>query len=378
MAMDYDWLADKLTEEYKEVFEKAELFACLRKIEEDEQNEMLMDLLDVLLAAQEEKRPVGEIVGPDLEKFCNSYFSGYTLKSYLKALPIRCYRIMKLLFVIEFLTLIMEYVDGGESFGLFQAATDLSGYGMGLLLGILISFFGYTLVRPFMFRWKRVTAGLYNTISLIVALGASFGIVFLMVPNGEITIQVPIFPVLLLSGGYILVYWAVRAVYRYRHHGNIRREWALSSGEKRKGFWEQIEREIPPELVKRYEKRNARLVKRGKEPLTPEEYTEWLRERERRSKAGDKLAMGIVGVAVLGAVIQTALTSTFVDTIIFIILLAVAEIPVVFMFRASYRGAACRKRILEECDRRGITVIEYCEEGVREDEVHGCVGSGDD
>lgn len=62
MAMDYVWLADKLTGEYKEVFEKAELFACLRKIEEDEQNEMLMDLLDVLLTAQEEKRPVWERV----------------------------------------------------------------------------------------------------------------------------------------------------------------------------------------------------------------------------------------------------------------------------------------------------------------------------
>lgn len=113
MSMSYVWMSDKLKGEYKEVFDKAEIFVGVRNIAGDEGNEMMMDLLDFLLSAQNEGKPVEEVIGTDVEKFCASYFSSYTMKNHLMNVPKALYRLMLIVFVIEIGTLFFMWLACG-------------------------------------------------------------------------------------------------------------------------------------------------------------------------------------------------------------------------------------------------------------------------
>ncbi len=372
MAMDYIWLSDKLKGEYRDVFSKAEVYAEIRNISGDSLNDMMMDLLDFMLTAQNEGKPVEKIVGSDIEKFCGEYFSNYTIKNHLLEIPKYLYRLMWFVFVIELVTIFFMMSEG--EFKLFDATTDMSGYFIGFVEAWLVVLLCNLLIRPFMFRWKWLTSGVLNAIVLVFT-GAMLFIGLWMF--GDNHLEVPVFPVLAISGCYILIYFAVRSVRRYRHHGSIRKEKEPFEKGGSRGVFQQIQKEVPEELLKRYNKKNEKLERKGKQPMTPEEYMELLKRENVRTRRGDKFGMILVALVVLGVVIQTALTSEPLDTVIFLFVILVAEIPAMLLFRLGEKSTAYREWIVEECDRRGITIIEYVE-GAKKDEIHDSTGSGND
>lgn len=128
--------------------------------------------------------------------------------------------------------------------------------------------------------------------------------------------------------------------------------------DKLKGEYKEALDEIPEELVKRFHKKNEKLQKKGKERMSPEEYMEQLRKENIRAKKGDY----IVAAIALLVVILVALTSTFTDTLIFIAVLAVAEIPTMAMIRLGHKGTKEREKLIAECERRGITILDYVKE----------------
>lgn len=372
MAMDYIWLSDKLKDGYKEVFSKAEVYAGVRNIGGDTLNDMMMDLLDLLLTAQDEGKPVEKVVGPDIEKFCGAYFSNYTIKNHLLEIPKYLYRLMWLVFVFELITTFVMMSEG--AFELFQATTDMAGYFLGFVEAWLVVFLCNLLIRPFMFRWKWLTSGVYYAIVLVLTGVLLFIGLWIL---GDRNLRMPIFPVLVISGGYILIYFVIRSVRRYRHHGSIRKEREPFEKSGAKRFCQQVQEELPEELLKRYDKKNKKLVRKGKQPVSPEEYLELLKKENARNRRGDKIGMLLVGLVVLSLVIQTALTSEPLDTLLFIVVILVAEIPAMFLFRVGRKSTIYREQIVEDCERRGITITEYVE-GAKKDEIHDSTGSGND
>lgn len=368
MSMDYIWLTDKLKGEYKEVFDKAEIFAGIRNIENDESDEMLMDLLDLLLTAQNEGKPVEKVIGSDVEKFCGSYFSNYTMKKRLMDIPMKTYRLMCWVFVLELIFLLVTVVEDGAT--LFTASADVSGYLIGIGIGIIVEVLFRVLVEPWMFRWKWLTSGVYYTILLVVMTGMIIGGVRLM---QDVTLNLPMLPVLIVSGSYVLIYLVVRSILRYRHHGSIRKEKNPFAKSAKNEFMEDMKEETWKELAKRYEKKNKRLEKRGKQPMTPENYMELLKKESIRGFKIEKVAIAFIALMDLGLVIHTALTETWLDAVMYLVVLLIGQIPAMLIFRLSRKTMKWRDEVLEECEKNGVTIIEYMEnresEALQEGEV---------
>lgn len=359
MAMDYIWLTDKLEGEYKETFEKVEIYANIRNINEDVQNEMLMELLDLFLMAQNEGKPVAKLTGPDLETFCDSYFSVCTMKSYMRGIPKKIYQLLWMVFVFEAISVLVLIADG-EEFSLSQSTVDLSGYLIGLLAGALVIFLCNIFIRPFMFRWKWMTSGRFGAFVILLTVVMIVGGVILL---EDYTLELPVFLILLVSSLYIVSYIIVRSVWRYQRYGSIRKEKIASEkGGFRSMIKEAMEEQLPEEMVKRFHKKNKRRQKKGKVPMTPEEYMEVLHKENIRARRGDWIGIAIVLLVIIGVIIWTAFTSTVIDTLFFAVILFVVEIPTGLLFRLSIRTRTKKEGIVAECDRRGITILEYAEE----------------
>nr|MBP3599046.1 DUF1048 domain-containing protein [Eubacterium sp.] len=353
---DYMQYAEKLQGEYKEVFGKAEMFVGLKNMEGKHLEEMMMDLLDLLLTAQSEGKAVEKVVGTDMEKFCKSYFSGFTAKYYLKEAPRYLYRMMWLVFIFELLE-IFTYMINGE-FQWHSSTSDIGGYMTGFLTGWLFLVIANVSLRPLMFRVKWLTSGVCSVIFIvgfIVILIASCHLIEMVV------LQVPVILSASISGGYVLIYFVVRSIWRYRHHGSIRKEKDPLETPKPK-FSEMVARELPGQLLERYEKKNMRRMRKGKPLMTPEEYMDVLRKENRRSEISGKFWIAACVLFLVIMIVNVAKDSTVVDTLFFIGILLVVEIPAVLLFRFSFWSDRKRRELVEECERRGITIVEYVEE----------------
>lgn len=374
MSADFVWMSDRLKGEYKEVFSKAEVYAGVHNIGGDAYDEMMMDLLDLLLTAQEEEKPVEKVVGSDIENFCGSYFSTYTMKNHLLEVPRCVYRMMWFVFVFE---LIIYMLAEGE-YDIFQSVTDVTGYLLGIAGAWTVELICRVLIRPFIFRWKWLTSGVYYFI--VILLTAIIVFLGLWLFEDQI-FELPVFWVLVISGGYIVLYLIVRSIRRYRHHGSIRKKRDPVETEGIRGFFRQINQEVreelPEELCKRFEKKNQKLKRRGKQPMTPEEYMELLKRENIQTRRWDKIGAAVVVLVVLGFVVQVAVTSEWMDTIIFIPLLLIFEIPAILIFRVGFKTTGYREQLVEECEQRGITILEYAK-GETKDEIYDSTGSGND
>ena len=81
--MNYLMYVDKLDARYREVFGKIELYLNNTYVDDGTREEQLSELLDCLLSAQEAGKPVESVVGNDVQKFCESFCSGYDWKNRL-------------------------------------------------------------------------------------------------------------------------------------------------------------------------------------------------------------------------------------------------------------------------------------------------------
>lgn len=154
MAFEYIWLTDKLKGEYKEAFDKVEIYANVRNIDEVTQNDMLMELLDLFLTAQAEEKPVSKLVGSDLESFCNSFFSSYSMKTYLRSLPQKIYRFCWMILVLE----LIFYFGSEEEISLLHGTVDVSGYLCGIAVGVFDIWSDCCRGNPFRRLYTGITA----------------------------------------------------------------------------------------------------------------------------------------------------------------------------------------------------------------------------
>lgn len=359
--MDYSYMEAQLRDEYREVFEKTELYGVISEVNTEVQDELMMNLFDLLLTAQTEGKPVEKIVGPDMEKFCKEYFQNYNWKERMKYFPVQIYRFMRAVFILELLDffLLEENVD------LLRAQSDITpyigGFGLSLVFTMIVDVF----VRPMMFRLR--IKPIFYYIGILVFWAAALVICILLTDG--LVFAIPMFPILVVSGTYVTLYLIIRSVWRYRRYGSIRRPRSEA-----KQFERSIEKESQEMLMldimlKRYQSKNKRLEKKGKKGLTPGEYTAQVRAEYEKVKNSWKWGIVIFAIIILAGVIPTALTSTFWDTVLFTLVLCVVETGIYywFIFKIERDNNRARKDILDACDREGISVIEYAMRNKKKD-----------
>ena len=350
----YLYLMDQLEGEYKEAFDKVYIYTGIRSMEGETEQEMMMNLLDMILTAQHEGKPVEKIIGNDIEKFCKSYFEGYDYKIRLKEqLPKYLNRLMWFVFVFEILDVCFSM--GDKDFNLLRATTNISGYLLGLMCGAVVLLINNIVAKPFMFKWKKNSVIIYEIVLFVVMVVTVLGFCFL---GENMEFNIPLLPILVISGAYILIYKIVQVRLRYKKYSTI---W-----KRKEPFYESwlgsvknnVKVQLPGELVKRYNNINKRRACRGKELMTPDEYTEKIRKENKQSDIFGIILVTFISLMVLGMVIDSMIHESIIDGIILGALLCIVEIPISSFFLKTTKY---RKKLIAECEKQGITLIEYAE-----------------
>lgn len=350
--MNYLMLKDKLKGEYAKVFDKVQLYVEVRNMNGTIVEDMMMNLLDMLLTAQDEEKPADKIIGNDIEKFCQSYFEEYNIQTRIKnQIPQRVYFFMKCVFILEILELL--FCISEENFNLLKATTDISGFMAGLLGGVLILAICNVFVKPFIFRWEKMSAMTFDIITIIASIAMILVCCGLI---GDREVNIPMLPVILVSGIYIVLYVIVRAVLRYKDHGSIWKEEKIFQGSWFRGIRESVEMELPAEFVKKYDRINKRRMRWGKEEMTPDEFTEKLRKENKNDEKYSMVFVIVLSAVIVGMVIHSAVTESVFDAAILFIILCVLEAPIYYLF---FSGMKTRRRVLEKCEEKGVNIIDY-------------------
>lgn len=349
---------DKLKNDYLDVFDKIETYAMTIGIPEQPREEMLAEILDTLYEAQERGTPVEQIVGLDVKQFCKKCFQDYTYAgNFFQDLPHIFFRIAILVFIGSVLELgFME-----EETTMLHATMDLGGFVCGLICGLVSSVIISAVAKTLLFRWKRFTNNVFIWMNIVVvAVGITMGVVLCQ----DVIFTVPLFPTLLVSGGYILLYKLVQYFLRYQRYGSIRKpkEDSYPLKETMKAAWdsEMIENQttVLEVLVKNYYKKNTRLSKRGKEIVTPEAFTEQIR-KENQLRKYDFILMYIVIVVGAGLCIDF---ESLLDAIVFFAIMLVVEGVILwFFYKAAKAGYEEKAALLAQCDAKDLTLPELWE-----------------
>ncbi len=113
----YISMKDKLSGSYLESFDFIEHYGELHLVTDEIMAEKMMDLMDLMLEAQENEMPVEKVVGNDLEYFCKNYFSDVSVFGIFKEAANRLRTFSWFIFIFEVLWIISEI--GEEEFSFF-------------------------------------------------------------------------------------------------------------------------------------------------------------------------------------------------------------------------------------------------------------------
>lgn len=354
--MDYNSMEEQLKDDYREVFEKAELYGVIKNIDTDVMDDKLMNLFDLLLTAQTNEKPVKNVIGSDVETFCEGYFQDYNIKERIRRFPKLFYRMMKFIFIFEVIDFLWLQ-DNDVS--IFRASSNVLPYLIGILVGIIGAFLVDIIVRPLMFKTKKVKVICYYIGILLLQITLIFiGVTFVVYHE----ISVIMFPVIVISFGYIVIYLAIRSVRRYKQYGTVRKPKLVESDYDKVSLKKSIEIALPNELVKKYEKKNKRLAERGKPEITPEQFMNDIRKEDSKTVKMWKIMRYVYAMFVIVPAVTDYFVSEsgIIDSLIFMCILAVTEF---FIYRAckkvSDAGVDAREKLMNECERLGVNIIEY-------------------
>lgn len=354
--MDYNSMEEQLKNDYREVFEKAELYGVIKNIDTDVMDDKLMNLFDLLLTAQANEKPVKNVIGSDVEAFCEGYFQDYNMKERIRRFPKLFYRMMKFIFIFEVIDFL--WIQDSET-SVFRASSNILPYLIGILVGIIGTFLVDIVVRPLMFKLKKVKVIIYYIGILFVQIILIFiGVTFV----DYYEISVLMFPVIIISFGYIVIYLAIRSVRRYKQYGTVRKPKLVESDYDKVSLKKSIEISLPNELVKKFEKKNKRLAGRGKPEITPEQFMMDIRKEDSKTVKMWEIMKYVYALFVIIPVVMDYFVSEsgIIDSLIFMCILAVTEFCIYRgCKKVSSAGVDAREKLIDECERLGVNIIEY-------------------
>ncbi|MCH5268442.1 MAG: hypothetical protein J1E62_08875 [Lachnospiraceae bacterium] len=359
MSYNYMILEDKLEGDYKDAFKRADMYSLLVRIDEETREDMMMNLLDLLLSAQEEGKPAEKIVGKNLKTFCKNYFGHDLRKRQFRDFLDGMYRMAWFSLIIELIDMFTS--DGPSGSNPLLQTTDITGYVVAICAILLFDALFVYICKPLLFQKKRLPFVAFCLISLAGSLLFVLGLLHLA---GDNTITAPYWTALLVIVSYIVLYYILRAVSRYRDHGNIGKR--RDPGEE--SFLKAIEtsaaNELPAELEKRFQKINRKREKKGKPLMSGEEYLQKMRSDVNRDKKMNPIVDAMLVVFVLFCVIRPFFTTTggLLEPVISAACILLCEIPVFFLCRSINRGCKQREEIVDYCEQHGITLTQYVAE----------------
>lgn len=361
MKDSYAFYKDKLNKEYKEVFEKAELYCIANSFSEDELAEILMDLMDMFLNAQREGRKVESITGKDMERFCKNFCVKPDFRSQLWDFLKRVKRIAWLVLVFGALDLIAILGEEGESIWTLQS--NLMSAIVGIGTSTVVSQLVLLLARKMMFRKRKFSMRMFYVI---------FGVSFVLCMIAVISIagnglqwNMPLWISLVICFAYLMVFYFVYFVF-FKDKAAQKKD----AKKNKVTFASQVIQNMPMQYVTQYKKECIRRERKGQEPISKEEFSMKYEKGIKFDQfyikfhwifplviyafavtytAHENWIAGLNGVSMLG------------DTILFAIICGVLFIPILKWNKGSIQVTIWKRQMIKEAHNKGISFIEYME-----------------
>lgn len=356
---------DKLKDEYRKSFDFIEHYGQLHMVSSEKMAEKMMDLLDLMLEAQEKGLPPEEITGKSLEDYCKNYFSDVTWLDMLKSAAKRVKYWAWVVFAVETLLLLSEAFE--ENFNFFTYRTDITGYLLGIMIAmsgtVLADIIGSILAKKGCYSKKIYNVTLISGTALSIALAVILG---LNIQDVEL-LGYP-----LISGSllYLLIYYIVIFISRYKKTGSLKKtQNAYESSftqlikEDIKGTDYSNDKSIVKIFAKRYIKKNARLAKKGKRTMTTKEYFD---KTNKESRYAYTIGL-IIGISVIncGGFVNSILTGekmfeTPLDLLFYVLIYAVVCF-ISFKFSRKIEKVTLleQQSILNACREHNMELDEY-------------------
>lgn len=333
MRDSYALYSDQLKGEYKDAFAQVETYVNTQNVDEDTVEAHMGELLDTFLIAQEEGKPLEKIVGDDMESFCKNFCSEFTWEN--KALNIvdTWKRLAWVIFIIEGLDVLFSILGAlseGKSVGevlMTESSFNLSGYLLGIVsIGVIYTIVDY-ITQRIMFKLEKgsVAAKVWKVFKVVVLI-ASFFIIFMMLSDDRLNfLHLPSVVLVAAAGLFLVVYYTVN-----RKRVQARKEHKIS-------FWgmvqDQVETDMPSEFAnemrKQFEKKNQKLLKKGKPEKTWEEFLE---DKEKETNQMEKLKYLYIGgpivIVLIMAIIEYVNAGFSTDFVLFVVILLLVEVAI--------------------------------------------------
>ena len=364
MKQSYILLEDKLNKEYKEVFERIDIYGNTHFIDSDVQGGKMMELLDSMLEAQNDGQSVSVIVGNDIDKFCKEFYSDYTVENRIREVPERLFKLATFLLIIELIDFIIGLTDGE---GILRN-TDLSPYFIGLAGGIIVDTIVFLLIRPLIDRFKKIKPFFWN---LCMALMVIIMVMFLIfIPTDDkFTMNIKSIVPIAVTAAYILIYLIFRITINYRKYGTFKIRTKKKEKEEisfRDAIYEgmNLENELPRGWLKDYKKKYDKAVKKGKTPVNEAAYLENISKKydiKRVTKQNTCIFVGMTIILISGMWIAGQFESVS-DGLIYSGLMCVIEGGLLRFFNKSAKETdRIYKNMIIEMQEKNITLEEYVE-----------------
>ena len=356
--MDYNLLETQLNGEYREVFARAQLYSTLKHIPDDVADEKMSELYDLLLTAQTDKKPVNKLIGKDENKFLKNFFGDYTIRERLKSIPSVLYRWAWVVLVIE----TIEAIAADDTIkNFFHIKSDVSGYGIGFITAILIYLVCNTILAPVLLKKKKVSyTGWYFMLLAIIVVFIGVGVEIF----GDTSIMLLTHPFILCSAIYIVIYFIVRSIWRYRNYGSIRD--TRKQIEQDSYYRNLYDRDMEKIYLEGWRSRYNRLSKKGK--VTAEGFIDKLKKEEKTTMTMMTVVVPVLFTAVVAfSIFDVARDSTWYDTLLFTAIIGTVEFFIArWIIRSEKKQSAIRTGVIRRCEESGLTMPEYIEKRLEE------------
>lgn len=276
MKDSYILYKSKLTGNYKEVFEKIDVYMGTANIDSVSKEELMQSVLDTFLTAQENRKPVEKITGKNIERFCRELCSGFGIKehfiAFAESLKPMIYGLF-LISVVELILLFAEY-QNHTSFNLltYDNGSSLPGFLFGIILAYFLDLAGNKIVKKLLFA-KKIPVTIQQAskihMALLFALIAVYLILIIIFDDllKSIEFNIPLWISILITWALFIIVLIVNQ--KLNQEKSVKNITVLDNYENITFFrtFEKAENE-------KFEKKNRKRISKGMKELSKEEFIE--------------------------------------------------------------------------------------------------------
>lgn len=339
--INYDDYAQKLTNEYKSAYEKMAIYIEAILFPGDNLSVIMNEVVDLLLSAQEDSRPLEDVIGSDMKLFCNQLVKSHTNTPLHRIFQfLNAYRILSLIaFILTTIGLIVDFFDGVYS--PWTTHVEMGAFFCSMFISLFIFILFKLLTRKLIFKYSWYTKKVDNIITVILFF-IIFISIFFIPEQIDSLIPLPRWLFLFLT----LSIYTICTLHKNQQKRIDQQEENYFS------FDDSVMNENIMQMRKKY---NKYCVKQKKKNLIPLDVQTWYEERFQKDKRMDYYGSICFIIMVLIIIIGTFITSETPDAMLFTSLLLIIEIPI---YKLLDKGKIARLKLYQMIHEKQIDIFD--------------------